>query len=97
MLGPSCPPEKGYCMDESISDRNSGVYQINGENANTREMQEQCLKLCRHHPGATGCEVIWDIGHRGCFAHTKKITRGSGSDHHFCWVFSKCEEGLFKT
>merc|ERR1719430_1596774 len=91
--GPSCPPEKGYCMDESISDRNSGVYQINGQNANTREVQEQCLELCRAHSGATGCEVIWDIGHRGCFAHTKKITRGSGSDHHFCWVFSKCEEG----
>ena len=95
MLEPTCPREKGYCLDENITDRNLGVYQFHGLDGNTLEMQEQCLKLCRSHPGATGCEVIWNEGNRGCYAHTKKISRGSGSDHHFCWVFSKCEEGLF--
>ena len=89
-------------MDANENDQNSGVVQDNrhfreNTDGDKWDMEEQCLKYCRSYPGATGCEVIWDQGNRGCFAHTQELSRGSGSDNHFCWVFSKCEEGLFKT
>ena len=47
--------------------------------------------MCRSVTGVTGCEVIWDQGNRGCYAHTKEIASGNGVARHFCWVFSKCK------
>ena len=43
--------------------------------------------------GATGCELIWEQRGRGCYAHTADVGVGSGMSRHYCWVFSKCEEG----
>ena len=57
----------------------------------TASAQRECLKHCQFFQFATGCEVIWNQGNRGCYAHTKEVARGNGHDNHFCWVFSKCK------
>ena len=77
-------------MTASGADQNSGVKQLNSLDGNTREMQEECLELCRAEVGATGCEVIWDRSSRGCYVHTEDVARGNGYDNYQCWVFSSC-------
>ena len=98
---PVCPKEQGYCVTSSGRDQNSGVKKLNGwkvwndelniESGGTLKGQRECLKLCRSVQGATGCEVIWNVGSRGCYAHTQEVARGNGADNHVCWVFSKCD------
>merc|ERR1711862_85986 len=44
------------------------------------------------HPGATGCEVIWDQGNRGCYVHTAEVERGNGVARHQCWIFSNIQD-----
>ena len=95
ILEPNCPREKGYCVTASGADQNSGVIKLNDLDGNTWNRQEQCLKLCRTVAGVRGCEVIWDQDNRGCYAHTQEVASGNGVDRHFCWDFSKCEEGRY--
>ena len=90
-IEPICPKQQGYCVTSSGRDQNSGVKKLNNLNGDTLERQEQCLKLCRSVPGVTGCEVIWDQGNRGCYAHTQEVARGNGEARHSCWVLSQCE------
>ena len=52
------------------------------------------MKLCKSVDDATGCEVIWDQGNRGCYAHTQDISHGNDVDRHFCWVFSKAPKDV---
>ena len=85
--------EKGFCVKTNGGDQNSGVKKLNALDGNTPERQEQCLDHCRSVDGVTGCEVIWDQGNRGCYAHTQEVARGNNVDRHFCWIFSKCEDG----
>ena len=94
-IEPVCPKERGYCVTSSGRDQNSGVKKLNNLDGDTLERQEQCLKLCRSVPGVTGCEVIWDQGNRGCYAHTQDVARGNGEARHACWVFSKCKGMVF--
>ena len=89
----NCPVEKGFCVKANGGDQNSGVKKLNALDGNTPERQQTCLDLCKGENGATGCEVIWDQGNRGCYVHTQEIARGNGVDRHECWVFSKCAEG----
>ena len=96
-IGPVCPREEGFCVTSNGGDQNSGVFKLNSLDGNTPYRQEECLKLCRSVAGVTGCEVIWDQWNRGCYAHTQEIASGNGVDRHFCWVFSKCEEGLYNS
>merc|ERR1711879_801241 len=51
--------------------------------------QVACMKACRARPGATGCEVIWDQGNRGCYIHTQRITEGNGVGRHLCSIFKR--------
>ena len=88
----SCPKEKGFCVTSNGHDQNSGVIKKNSLDGNTLQRQEECLKLCLAHPGATGCEVIWNQGNRGCYVHTKPVARGNGVNKHYCWILSKCRE-----
>ena len=82
----------------SGADQNSGVKKLNSVDGNTIQAQQECLRLCSLVHGATGCEVIWDQGNRGCYAHTQDISHGNGVDRHFCWVFSKAKkEGKLET
>ena len=93
MLEPNCPQERGRCVKTNGGDHDSGVVQLNSRNANTLERQQECFKLCRSTSGATGCEVVWNQRNKGCYVHTEPISRGNQGDRHFCWVFSKCDEG----
>ena len=77
-------------MTGSGADQNSGVIKLNSLDGDTRERQEECLKLCQAYDGATGCEVIWDRSSRGCYVHTQDVARGNGLDNYQCWVFSSC-------
>ena len=86
--------EKGFCVKENGGDQNSGVIKLNELDGNTPQRKEECLELCHSNDQATGCEVIWDQGNRGCYVHTQEIARGNGRDRHDCWVFSKCTEGM---
>ena len=88
-----CPMETGFCVLPNGGDQNSGVIKLNDLDGNTPERQEMCLELCQEVDGATGCEVIWDQGNRGCYAHTAEVDRGNGVDRHECWIFSKCQDG----
>ena len=85
--------EEGFCVKANGGDQNSGVIKLNDLDGNTSERQDECLELCHSEIGATGCEVIWNQGNRGCYVHTREIARGNGVDRHACWVFSKCEQG----
>merc|ERR1711959_328174 len=80
-------PEKGFCVTDKGHDQNSGVKKINAVDGNTCQTQSACLKACKATPGATGCEVIWHQGNRGCYVHTKSIAKGNGVHRHMCWVF----------
>ena len=58
---------------------------------NTAYLENLCLKECREQPGATGCEIVWGRDTRGCYAHTKEVSRGSGAQkgyQHMCWIFN---------
>ena len=87
----SCAVEKGFCVQSNGADQNSGVIKFNSIDGNTLEQQEDCLKKCASHPDATGCEVIWNQGNRGCYVHTQPIARGNNANRHLCWAFSKCD------
>jgi len=86
----SCPMEAGFCVTADGSDQNSGVKRINRVNGNTDQAEGVCLTRCLSTEGATGCEVIWDQGNRGCYVHKRAVARGNGVDRHSCWIFSKC-------
>ena len=90
---PNCPRELGFCVKSTGLDQNSGVQKIDSNDEDTLERQEQCLISCKSVTGATGCEVIWGERHSGCYAHTQEIASGNGVGRHYCWVFSKCNEG----
>ena len=88
----SCPREDGFCIKQDGRDQNSRVKKLNSFDGKAIERQEQCLELCKKEFGATGCEVIWGQGNRGCYVHKAEIARGNGGDRHYCWVFSKCKD-----
>lgn len=93
-----CIKEKGFCVHANGRDQNSGVVKLDSEDADSKEAQQSCLDRCKNYNGATGCEAIWQQGNRGCYVHTRDISRGNGVDRHMCWVFSKCvDPSLFVT
>ena len=87
----TCPIEKGFCVDSNGGDQNSGVIKLSSVDGDTEQARATCLKLCRQHKGATGCEVIWN---HGCFVHTQAVAKGNGVKDHMCWIFSKCGPGI---
>jgi len=84
-----CPVETGYCVKADTTDQNEGVIKINSIDGNTKEAQQECLRACLKHKGATGCEVIWDQGNRGCYIMTDVIDHGNQVDRHLCWLFNE--------
>merc|ERR1712072_349175 len=85
-----CPIEKGFCVTNRGGDQDGGVIKVNSANGKSHHAQASCLRKCQARKGATGCEVIWHQGNRGCYIHTKPIARGNRVARHMCWVFSKC-------
>ena len=88
----SCPREDGFCIKQDGRDQNSRVKKLNSFDGKAIERQEQCVELCKRENEATGCEVIWGQGNRGCYVHKAEIARGNGGDRHYCWVFSRCKD-----
>ena len=80
--------EDGYCLDIDGEDQNERVIQLD-MNMGEGHLFMTCLQLCLAHPGATGCEVIWNEDNHGCYLHTSEVALGSGSDNHKCWILSK--------
>lgn len=80
--------ENGFCVTVNNRDQNSGVMRINGDNIDTDAKKQDCLQKCLTYESATGCEVIWDQGNRGCYVHTQDVARGNGVQRHGCWIFS---------
>ena len=86
--------ENGYCVTSSGRDQNRGVVTISRRDGGSADAQAECLKSCQATPGATGCEVIYNRGNRGCYVHKGDIARGNNRANHKCWVFSKCKPGI---
>ena len=82
-------------MTSNGGDQNSGVFKLNSVDGKTQGMKSFCYEQCRNYPGATGCEVAWSQGNRGCYAHTNAVARGNGVNNYVCWVFSKCQGKTF--
>ena len=78
--------QNGYCVKSNGRDQNSGVYKLRGGNYNSRSKQKECLARCRAVNGYTGCEMIWSQGNRGCYVHTRQVTRGNGVGRHSCYI-----------
>jgi len=87
-----CPRENGFCVKANGADQNSGVIKLDslGTYGTEDAARANCLQRCRDHDGATGCEVIWNQGNKGCYVQTQAIDRGNNVGNHYCWVFSKC-------
>jgi len=88
---PANPPAatqwtRGYCT-VNREDQNSGVLKVSSQNMNSDNIREQCLDVCKTVPGATGCEVVWDLINQGCYVHTQRITEASGAARHYCAIF----------
>ena len=90
----TCPIEKGFCVLPNGRDQTRGVIKLNDVDGNTEQAQATCLDLCKIRADATGCEVIWWNGNRGCYVHTQPVAKGSGFRNHMCWIFSKCKPGI---
>ena len=59
------------------------MIKVNSVNGDSVDAQRICMAACLKHKGATGCEVIWDQGNRGCYIHTSKvIDHGNRVPHH---------------
>merc|ERR1711998_417649 len=69
------------------TDQNSGVVKVNSNDGNSDSAQLACLEACRARSDATGCEVIWSQGNRGCYIHTQTVQVGNLVGNHYCWVF----------
>jgi len=78
----------GWCEDAEGKDQNAGVI----EKANLNK--EECLRACRNHQGATGCE--FRVGQ--CSIHTRNVGGGNGNTGYSCMVFlNKVEYLLSQT
>jgi len=86
----TCVKENGFCVKANGGDQNSGVNKLNSDNCDSSTCQADCLARCQATSGATGCEVIWNQGNRGCYVHTRSVDRGNNVGNHACWIFSKC-------
>jgi hypothetical protein len=96
-LNSVCPRENGFCVKSNGGDQNSGVHKINSVDGNSASAQTACYMACKKRKDATGCEVIWHQGNRGCYVHTQSVARGNSAGKHYCWVFSKCKGSKKKT
>ena len=77
---------KGYCLDRSGADQNTGQIQL----GDTFDTADECLTECKKNKKATGCEFSKRIS---CIAHTKDVAAGSRDSGYQCMVFSSKPEG----
>jgi len=89
--------EDGFCVKADNRDQNSGVIKLSSIDTDDEgDLHKKCLEMCATYIGVTGCEMIWDQGNRGCYAHTDEIDGGgNGVDRHSCYLVD--EEALLGT
>lgn len=80
----------GICLSSHGIAQTLGVHKLNNLDGSTASAQAECLKACQLQPGATGCQVVWDGGDRGCYYHSAPISHGGLGSRQQCWIFSKC-------
>merc|ERR1712232_1513540 len=81
------PEQDGFCVKANGGDQNSGVKKVlTGNYGKTNESKQLCLEECSKYPEATGCEMIWDQGNKGCYVHTQEVARGNGAKRHYCYL-----------
>ena len=86
-------------------DQNDGVVKLAGGDywdapgapQYNNEKIDECLEMCACYESEkgtpiTGCEMIWNQGNRGCYVHTKEITRGNNRGQHSCYIIEKEED-----
>jgi len=99
---------KGFCVKQNGGDQNHGVIRLGYNNYKDTVGQDTgrmgnavqaCLDMCACYEGATvtACEMIWDQGNKGCYAHTQAVARGNNVDRHSCYVvgnhtWDQCQE-----
>jgi hypothetical protein len=80
--------QDGFCVKANGRDQNSGVIKLDSiDYYDQGDLHKQCLEMCATVIGVTGCEMIWDQGNRGCYAHTDEIDGGgNGVVRHSCYL-----------
>ena len=73
------------------------MIRLDSKDGDATERQNECIRQCLSVSGATGCELILHLRHKGCFAHTKDIVAGNGANWHYCWVFANQGNNPFET
>ena len=69
----------GFCVTSHGQDVNEGVHRIMSGDFHASSLQYQCAMRCLEDRQATGVEVIWHQGNRGCYCHrSSRIARGVG-------------------
>jgi hypothetical protein len=83
----------GYCTDSNGANQNTGVKIIKRADYGPDDaLLQDCLKLCQQYQinktiEVTGCEAVWGMTNRGCYAHTAEVKGASGkSSNYTCFV-----------
>merc|ERR1712042_50007 len=72
--------ERGWCLDGSGIDQNSGLIDVG-----PKDNDYWCLNACKEISKATGCE--FETRTKACYAHTQEVASGSGDEEYICFVF----------
>lgn len=79
---------KGFCVDRRNRDVDNGQVKLREGDFTTKEKRRECLLLCEEYEKSTGCEIIFNQGNKGCYAHTSPlIDHGNGRENHICFTF----------
>jgi hypothetical protein len=89
---PQCTSLPGACANKLGIEQQDGVIKLLNGDFSTEAEQRRCLQTCQALEGATGCQVVWNSGQRGCYAHTATVDSHTQSSRHVCWIFSECTE-----
>jgi len=83
----------GYCTNSKGADQNTGVRIIKRADYGPSDaLLQDCLKLCQQFQinktiEVTGCEAVWGMTTRGCYAHTAEVKGASGKiSNNTCFV-----------
>jgi len=72
--------KEGWCLKSNGADQNTGQKVLG------RGMSSQnCITLCKHYGGATGCELSVNGG--VCSVHTREVASGNGNSNYECSIF----------
>jgi hypothetical protein len=85
-----CQPQQGLCFNVNGVDTNVGQTFIKDvDGSSTEERQAACLAACLEFSGATGCELVNNVG---CWVHNVEANIGVAGeqDNAVCWILKRC-------